>query len=237
MNQKYPAPIHPSPNTETLVSKGSMDLDDFADKVKELLAMVDPDVQFVEDEPTGNSPDKINLPIITFDIHERVRSESHPSLGPILFDNIKDPENPESTIKRYRMWFDTEVEFKIFHQTNREAKIVMREFEEFLFIYKGYFKELGISDIIFLAERPPQVITRWQMEVPVRTLRYLVRIERITTVRSNKHLQFGQVDLTVERPEGHEVYREKYPLQKSAKVNTLTNDFMKAYRNQTRIED
>jgi hypothetical protein len=167
-------------------SSGSMDLDEFTCEVSRLMGLAYPDenITFTEDEPLGNSPDGISAPVITFDTHERTRSKSHKSLDPIHFDTIPDPDYPDYHIKLYRMWFDVEMDFNVYATTNRKAKQLMNLFEEFLFTYKGYFKDSGISDIIFLAETKPKVESRWNMELACRNLRYLVRIERITTVRS-----------------------------------------------------
>lgn len=174
---------------------GSMDFDEFTDKMNELLSLAwGRDWGFfTEDEPLGGDPDGIAVPVITFDTFERVRSESHRSLDPILFDKIKDPSDPSTTIKLYRMWFDMEVDFKIFHTSNRESRRLMDRFERFLFQYKGYFKNQGISDIIFLAETKPTVESRWNKELARRNLRYLVRIERITTIRSNNLNQVNTI--------------------------------------------
>lgn len=169
------------------MAEGNIGIDEFTDKVLELtsLAWGEEWGTFTLEEPVGNDQENLKAPIITYDTHERVRSESHKSLDPILFDNVRDPHDPGASIKRYRMWFDVEMEFKIYHETNRDARILMEEFETLLFTYKGYFKNMGISDIIFLAETKPMVTTLWQQELPTRTLRYLVRIERITTIRSS----------------------------------------------------
>lgn len=165
-------------------ARGSVDFDQFTDKMKELLkkAWGENWGTFSHDEPTGNDPSEIILPMITYDTYERVRSESHKSLEPIKFDRVKD-ESTKDIVDLYRMWFDVETDFKIYHDTNREARILMNDFEEFLWLYKSYFKEIGISDIIFLAEPKPQVVTKFQQEIPERTLRYLIRVERISTKR------------------------------------------------------
>lgn len=168
-------------------ARGSMDIDQFTDAIGTLLrkAWGEQWGEFTFDEPIGNDSERIILPKITFDVFDRIRSKTHKSLDPLLFDQRRDPDNPDSFIKIYRMWFDVELEFKIYHTTNRECKVLMDDFEEFLFIYKQYLKEHGISDIIFLAETRPQVVTRWNKQLSERSLRYLVRTERITTVRSN----------------------------------------------------
>lgn len=179
-------------------SRGSLSYDEFTDKMNELIRLKwgdpkdfveedeDKPPMFIMEEPTANEPTELYLPLITFDVFERIRSKSHKSLDPIFFGTYPDADDPHTIIKLYRMWFDIEMEFKIHHYTNRESAILMEEFEDFLFEYKGYFKEIGLSEMIFLAETKPQVVTKWQRVIPVRTLRYLVRIERITTIRSNK---------------------------------------------------
>jgi hypothetical protein len=171
-----------------LMAEGSLDYDGFTDKVNELLQLAqisEDDITFTENNPVGNDPDSITVPVITFDIHERIRSKSHKSLDPILFDKYLDPNDQTTLIRIFRMWFDVEMEFKVYHTSNRASRILMEQFETFLFTYKPYFKNQGISDIIFLAETKPTVESRFNKELSVRTLRYLVRIERITTIRSN----------------------------------------------------
>lgn len=168
-------------------SSGNLTLDQFTDKIKELIdAGGLPGVTFIHDEPTGNDPEQINyLPIVTYDTGNRVRSDSHESLVPVKFDQFRDPNNPKSIIELFRMWYDVELVFKVYDETNRGASIVAQDLEDFLFTYRGHFKKLGISEIFFMAETPPAVVSRWGKELPERNLRYLVRIERITTIRSN----------------------------------------------------
>lgn len=164
-----------------------MDFDAFTDRMNELLkrAWGDDWGDFIQSEPTGNNPDKLVLPVIVYDTLRRVPSVSHKSPEPILYDKIRDEDHPTTFLELYRQWFDMEVNFFVYHQTNRDARILMEAFEDFLFEYKDYFKDLGISDIVFQSEEPPQVVTMWGKELPQRNLRYLVRIERIRTKRSN----------------------------------------------------
>lgn len=168
---------------------GSMDFDQFTDRIREMLSSAWGDTwgTFTQHEPNDSvgETEQVLIPVITFDTYERVPSTSHKSPDPILYDTIIDESDGRSTIKLYRQWFDLEAEFKIYHENNRDARILMEDFEGFLFTYKGYFKHLGISDIIFAAELQPKVESRWNKDLSVRTLRYLVRIERILTIRSN----------------------------------------------------
>lgn len=207
------------------VAEGNIGIDEFTDKILELtsLAWGEDWGTFTLEEPVGNDQENLNAPIITYDIHERVRSESHKSLDPILFDTVKDPDDPGASIKLYRMWFDVEMEFKIYHETNREARMLMEEFETFLFTYKGFFKNMGISDIIFLAETKPMVTTLWQQNLPTRTLRYLVRIERITTIRSSALQKATSVRIDTEQLKKATAQRE--------------DSLISNYRGQQRIRD
>lgn len=182
-------------------ARGNIDFEAFTDKMKELLSIAwgEGEITFEHDEPQGNDPEGIVLPIITYDTFERVRSKTHPSLEPIKFSTVQDPDRPDRQIELYRMWFDVETEFKIYHKTNKDARIVLSEFEDFLWRYKSYFKEIGISDIVFLAETKPTVVERYGQRLPERTLRYLIRTERITTkpVQSAKTIRG-----TIQEPTG-----------------------------------
>ncbi|WP_422661751.1 hypothetical protein ACK8P5_25695 (plasmid) [Paenibacillus sp. EC2-1] len=173
-----------SPLLKTYTSKGNLDLDGFTNAVSSLLkrAWGEDWGELVHDEPTGNDPDKVTLPKITYDSNSRVRSKTHKALDPIKFNQFR--EGNES-VELYRMWFDVLVDFKFYHATNREARLLLEEFEDFIFTYKDHFRDLGVSDIIWEEELPPQVVSRFGAKMlPERTLRYLVRIERITELRS-----------------------------------------------------
>lgn len=170
---------------DTLVASGNLDVEGLTDEIGRLLKMSwgEDWGTFQLDEPLGNDPEQISIPIITYDFQERVRSESHRSLDPILFDTVVDTENKQ-IVKLYRSWFDICLVFSAYHTNNRECIQLMSELEAFLFAYKGHFKNLGISDLIFQKEVKPTVKTRWSTQVVERQIQYLVRIERITQVRS-----------------------------------------------------
>jgi len=168
-------------------AQGSMDVDQFTEKMNGLLkkAWGEDWGKFIQKEPTSNDPEKLVLPVIVYDTQRRVPSTSHKSVDPILFDRVKDPDHEGSFLNISRQWFDMEMNFWIYHQTNRDAMELMTEFEMFLFEYKDYFKDLGISDMTFQSEEPPQIVQAWGKELPQRNLVYLIRLERTITSRSN----------------------------------------------------
>lgn len=182
---------------DTLVASGNLDVEQLTDEISRLLKMSwgEDWGSFQLDEPLGNDPEDIPIPIITYDFIDRVRSATHKSLDPVLFDSIVDKENSQ-IVKLYRSWFDIQLLFSVYHVANRECIHLLSELEAFLFAYKGHFKDLGISDLIFQRETQPMVETRWSKQVVRRQIQYLVRIERITQVRSNVVKDIAMRDTT-----------------------------------------
>lgn len=186
-------------NSDTLVSQGNLDVDSFSDVVNDLLSKAwgDDWGSFQLDEAIGDEPEATTIPIITYDYEKRVRSKSHPSLDPVLFDSFTDKDNAQ-IVKVFRQWFDVRMVFKIYHSTNRQAMELMADFEDFLFTYKGHLKKLGLSEIIFEEEQQPQIRKEWSKHTVQRTLVYSVRLERLTEQRSNigKSISFVDSDTT-----------------------------------------
>ncbi len=208
------------------MARGSMDFDQFTDKMNELLkrAWGEDWGEFVHREPTGNDPDSLQLPLIAYDTVKRVRSKSHPSIKPIKFDDYPDPDNPGTFLDVRRQWFDVQMVFYFYHKTNREARILMEDFESFIEEYDVYFKEVGLSEIVFESEDNPIVEQMWGLETPRRQMTYLVRIERI---KLNRSKSMNNVDTEVRsKPEGRMLH--------STKANAA---IMQNHRDQTRLEN
>lgn len=206
-------------------AQGTMDVDQFTELMNGLLkkAWGEDWGKFIQKEPTSNDPEKLVLPVIVYDTQRRVPSTSHPSPDPILFDKIKDEDHEGTFLNLYRQWFDMEINFWIYHQTNRDATILMAEFEAILFEYKDYFKDLGISDIKFQSEEPPQIVQAWGKDLPQRNLVYLIRLERVLTSRLNSTKVIDPVVLG--QDEAYASSRKK------------ETPLMKAYREQFNLND
>src|SRR5205085_5791148 len=78
----------------------------------------------------------------------------------------------------------------LYARTRREATQLAQRFEEFMDTYYGFFKQLGITEILFEEERKPQVSSEYRQDLPHRTVSYSVKIERISTIRSIDLVQF-----------------------------------------------
>ena len=138
---------------------------------------------FSNEDPTDNDSMQAPMPHIVYNLVSRRITEDK-QLKRKQAGTFPDEDHPGHNITKYSMMFDCELEFAIYAQSRIEATRTAQRFEEFMEDYKGYFKEQGISEILFLEESRPDVSTEYRQDIPHRIVTYLVRIERISIVRS-----------------------------------------------------
>lgn len=139
--------------------------------------------EFTIENPIETNPEDVHLPIITYELAHRKPSDSIRGIKPRAMEIVPDPDIPNHKITVYRQWFDCLIDFHVWHKTNREAELLKNQLEDLMLGYSGFFKQKGVSEILFLEENPPDVSTKWRLDIPRRTLRYFVRLEKITPVR------------------------------------------------------
>lgn len=133
----------------------------------------------------GENAENIPLPQITFDINSREVAENTP-VKPKLTDTIIEIVNGEKTgdsFNIYRQWFDCIVEFNFWGRNTLEARQLMNKFETLIGAYSGYIKKQGVAEILFLKEVTPKQSVKYVEGIPMRSLMYYVRLERIQSVR------------------------------------------------------
>lgn len=144
--------------------------------------------EFSPDLKRGEHADTIMLPQITIGINEKDIAEGKP-IKPILFDSFKEiDENGKETgdvFFAYRQWFDCNIEFDIYAQTNAEARKLKNNFRKLILSYTGYLKKSGISEIYFLKEVPSKMSLNYNEKLPMIPLYYYIRFEEITVVRKS----------------------------------------------------
>lgn len=168
-----------------LRAKGSLDLDGFFDRIEQLLkhAWGEDWGTFSEAETNEEIPESVKLPLITYELIQRVPSLSRSGHKEIPLDSQPDPEDPRYRIDVWTRWFECEVEFKVFHKSRRAAREVAENFELLLDTWRGYFKDLGVTEFVFQSEVRPEVRQENRQTLAIRTLRYLVIYERKRYVR------------------------------------------------------
>jgi hypothetical protein len=178
----------PSSDVARYIADSNMDdLDQLGELLKRILnaawgsgwGTISPDLQ------TGENPDDIIFPQITLDINSRESAEKMP-IKPVLTDTVVEVVNGKETgdaFNIYRQWFDCIVEFNFWARNNLEARRLMTKFESLMAAYAGHLKKQGISEIFFLKELPPRQSLNFLDGIPMRSLMYYVRFERIQSVR------------------------------------------------------
>lgn len=192
LNQGNFSPVSSSKAVSQRADRNA-DLESFTDIFKSLLddTWEDGWGTFTVESPTGNDPESIDMPCIIFDVDKRVSSKSKPGLKSRQLEVRTDPEDDNYTLIISRKWFDCEVSFLIANRTNREASRLMSRLESFIEIYTGYFKQNGISEMIFLCEDKSELKNKVLEGVPSKCLKYLIVLERITVerVRTTKEIR------------------------------------------------
>lgn len=164
---------------------GNIDVEGFAELLDRLLkaAWGDDWGTFTDQEPTGTTPESLPLPIISWDLVKRVRSEAFKQQKHKNWGTMPDPNNPGEFLSVFRQWYDCEVEFKVWAKTSHEAKQLVQRLEAVLTAYTGYFKEQGLGDLIFLSETSEGVQSAGRQDLACRRLLYLARVEHIFAER------------------------------------------------------
>ena len=139
---------------------------------------------FTEEYTAFSDPQNVPLPQVVFHLLERAPTKELTPLKKRYFTVEPDPEYPGYNVEIYKTWYDCRVSFQCFARTNREARHLALQLEDFLTTYAGYFKEQGISEINFLGEEAPGRLDEAAGVVARRTLYYKLRIEHTITVRT-----------------------------------------------------
>jgi hypothetical protein len=172
--------------------------DDAMDLVHTIWNKVHPECLLTEEQPLGNDPESINLPHIVYELQSRRHSEHFSeSKKPRQLKVYPDPDQPGHNITEASEHFDCYVDFLIFGNGKIDTRKWSEKFEAFVLTYTGYFKQQGVSEILFQEELPREVSSEYRQDLPHRRLRYLVRIQRIQTLRS---IRLDNIEVTAQIP-------------------------------------
>lgn len=139
--------------------------------------------ELTEEITVYNNPESTKIPRVVFHLLSRRPNEKLTPLKKRFYESFEDPYYKGYNVEVWRKWYDCKVAFRCYAQTNREARRLANRLEAFIDYYTGYFKEHGLSELIFLGEEEPGNTGLDAGFIPVRTLLYLLRIEEIHVVR------------------------------------------------------
>jgi hypothetical protein len=138
---------------------------------------------FSDEETTFDDPENMQLPYIVFHLVSREPNKELTPLKKRFFETMPDTLYEGHHVEVWRKWYDCRVDFLCYARTDREARYWTNKLEAFIDTYAGYFKENGMSELIFLGEGEAGRTRIQTGNLAVRTLRYLVRVEEIRIVR------------------------------------------------------
>lgn len=181
------------PNEKGQRAEGNTDIYGFAVKLGELLATAwqDENVTFTINGVKDENIEELDMPMIVFDVIERVPSRVKPGIKSRAMELQIDPEDDNYSIIVHRKWFDAMVEFLVLDTTNQDAIKLADRFELFIDTFTGFFKEAGVSELIFSKEVDSRLSKNYIEHVPSRCLRYQMVVERIVIerVRTTKEVR------------------------------------------------
>lgn len=166
--------------------------DDAMEKLSDLWKKVHPDCPFLEEMPTAEPPERLDLPRIVYSLVRRQHASGYnDSNKPRPMNTYPDPDQPGHNLTEVVEWFDCLTSFAVFGNSKREAREWTEKFENFVLTYIGHFKKLGVTDIIFREELSPGVSSEFRQDLPHRHLRYSVKIQRTQIIRNIRLDEIG----------------------------------------------
>lgn len=153
------------------------------------LTMNDLKVEFVPDEdkvPVKTPEINIDHPYITYKIIERVPKNE---IKPRVREHIEEKSHDKTEARFgqiYGQKFASIIQFDIFASVYATAEEVMERFEELLFVYAGYLKKNGVSEIYFKQQHTDSSYDIYRQQISIRSIRYYVETEKVIVVFRDK---------------------------------------------------
>lgn len=172
--------------SETLKSDKAASLEDFIEMVSMLVnkTMQNLNVKFVPDEGARIRKDQkeiLNNNYIFYDLISRKPIiEKKPRPREEFVENTNDENNKRIGFV-FGQKFQTIIQFNILACDYKTANAVMNGLEDLLFKYTGFFKQNGISEILFKNQFTDQNLGYYRQNLSVRSLVYEVITERLYT--------------------------------------------------------
>lgn len=186
-------------------AKKSASFEDFIEMVNRLISKIINKkfknkfkVEFSPDEGSKtkvSATESLTEPHIQFSIISRIPQPN--SIKPRPREEFTE-KNPDGTDGRkgiiYSQIFDYIIQFDILASDYSTANAVMNYFEDAMFNYTSYFKENGVSELLFLKQYTDANLDVYRNTVSVRSLQYRVSIEKNRLVYDTELVELGGAD-------------------------------------------
>jgi hypothetical protein len=140
----------------------------------------------------------LDPPIITYSLGRKQRSQmgSREPLKPVVREVYPDPSNPKMVSTVFRQRYDHVLDFGFWESDWPGVDDLAEDFEDFMMIYTGVFKEQGIIEIIYdqSADETRGTSNKWRTDLVSRHTTYLVQLDKDIIV-PNQTIETIQVHL------------------------------------------
>lgn len=170
-----------------LKAEGVSDFRDFIDQlifVWNRISTYSQQVPIVRERPKDKQLEETAT--ISFALLKREPTPEYQEFKPKFRQQIKDPHRAGEFVSIYGQHFDYYIRFTINAQIAEEADDLAEYFEEFLMRYVGFFKNNGVSEILFVEQQADLVTLNSKIEVNERPLVFKIRLERLLIRRLNE---------------------------------------------------
>lgn len=165
---------------EPLKAEGNLDYLQFIALLQGIWAEAHPDIPI---KPT-QSKTFVKYPVIVYGLQLRKPMNVEPKQR--YREEISRPDE-ETNIIINAQRFENVISFEVRTQGNPEmAEAIIEVFEDFMQEYTPVFKRLGVSDLFYMRRTPDGEETRRDEDVEVRTVAYMVTLEKIRVTESRK---------------------------------------------------
>lgn len=171
----------------TKAQKGA-NVDDFITMIRKIVTktMKKDHVEFLPDDDVHTTLDQSGVPdhpMILYTIVSRVPRADNPK--PKFRENIKEYDDDGNEVRQGAIWgqlFDCDIQFNIVASDYSIANKVMNTFEDAMFKFTGYFKQNGVSELLFKKQYTDSSLDRYRQNVSIRSIIYRATIEKIHLV-------------------------------------------------------
>ncbi|QHW35663.1 hypothetical protein GZH47_32720 (plasmid) [Paenibacillus rhizovicinus] len=169
----------------------------FIDELRRLWQLAGKEGDFKRHEPIKED---MALPRISYRKIHRTVNTSFKDIKPRHRATIRHPYREGEWVELRGQIFDVVVEFNVYSASAEQADEMIEELDEFLLLYKGFFKMNGVQEITFLQQLPDTVITDFRFPIACRPIQYTMRFEKIMPLFLNQ-IQQMMVEAQVVQPQ------------------------------------
>jgi hypothetical protein len=147
-------------------------------------------VRFSSAYPKITETDNISPPIITYKVISKTPGKFGPSntveKKPRVRETIKikDKNGNDVPVDFLGQVFDYEILFEMWDEDGDKADELAERFQQFMTLYTGYLKKMGVEALFFNSMQDDDDKTKWKTDLIKRNVSYFIRMDEVVGVTS-----------------------------------------------------